>query len=150
MALNTGQRDTLADSKINPITFITGTGLVNYGQYTRAKNASALDRINVARLVIFLRRQLTLLAKPYVFEPNDANTWTAVNASVSNFLTGIWQQGGLFGQGPQDAFQVKIGLGSTMTADDLLNGNMCILIEVALIRPAEFLVITIQQQMAAS
>jgi hypothetical protein len=61
VALNNGQRDTLYEAKINPITFFTGTGLVNYGQKTRAKAASALDRINVARLVIFLRRQLSLL-----------------------------------------------------------------------------------------
>ena len=86
VSLNTGQRDTLADSKINPITFITGTGLVNYGQYTRAKNASALDRINVARLVVYLRRQLTLLAKPYVFEPNDKITRDELKGAVESIL----------------------------------------------------------------
>ena len=86
VSLNTGQRDTLADSKINPITFITGTGLVNYGQYTRAKNASALDRINVARLVIYLRRQFALLAKPYVFEPNDKITRDELKGAAESLL----------------------------------------------------------------
>ena len=86
VALNTGQRDTLASIKVNPITFITGTGLVNYGQYTRAKNASALDRINVARLVIYLRRQFAQLAKPYVFEPNDKITRDEIKGAAENLL----------------------------------------------------------------
>ena len=74
VALNEGQRDTLYTSNVNPITFINGAGLVNYGQKTRARGASSLDRINVARLVIYLRSQLNKLAKPYIFEPNDKIT----------------------------------------------------------------------------
>jgi hypothetical protein len=86
VALNVGQRDTLASIKVNPITFITGTGLVNYGQYTRARAASALDRINVARLVVYLRRQLNQLARPYIFEPNDKITRDEVKAAVESLL----------------------------------------------------------------
>jgi hypothetical protein len=74
IALNEGQRDTLYGVKVNPITFITGAGLVAFGQKTRARNASSLDRINVARLVIYMRSQLNKLAKPYIFEPNDKIT----------------------------------------------------------------------------
>jgi len=74
IALNEGQRDTLYAQNVNPITFINGAGLVNYGQKTRARGASSLDRINVARLVIYLRSQLNKLAKPYIFEPNDKIT----------------------------------------------------------------------------
>ena len=86
VALNNGQRDTLYETKVNPITFFTGTGLVNYGQKTRARAASALDRINVARLVIYLRRQLSILAKPYIFEPNDKITRDEVKAAVEALL----------------------------------------------------------------
>ena len=96
VSLNTGQRDTLADSKINPITFITGTGLVNYGQYTRARNASALDRINVARLVIYLRRQFSLLAKPYVFEPNDKITRDELKGAAESLLLELVGQRALY------------------------------------------------------
>lgn len=74
IALNEGQRDTLYGVNVNPITFISGAGLVAFGQKTRARSASALDRINVARLVIYLRSQLNKLAKPYLFEPNDKIT----------------------------------------------------------------------------
>ena len=96
VALNTGQRDTLASVKVNPLTFITGTGLVNYGQYTRAKNASALDRINVARLVIYLRRQFAQLAKPYVFEPNDKITRDEIKGAAENLLLELVGQRALY------------------------------------------------------
>ena len=86
VSLNEGQRDTLYDNKINPITFFNGVGLVNYGQKTRARNASALDRINVARLVVYLRSQLNKLARPYVFEPNDKITRDEVKQAVESLL----------------------------------------------------------------
>jgi len=96
VALNTGQRDTLAQVKVNPLTFITGTGLVNYGQYTRARNASSLDRINVARLVIYLRRQFTQLAKPYVFEPNDKITRDELKGAAESLLLELVGQRALY------------------------------------------------------
>ena len=86
VALNEGQRDTLYDQKINPITFFNGVGLVNYGQKTRGRNASALDRINVARLVVYLRSQLNKLARPYIFEPNDKITRDEVKQAVESLL----------------------------------------------------------------
>lgn len=86
VALNQGQRDTLHNLKINPISFFVGAGLVNFGQKTRARNDSALDRINVARLVIYLRSQLNRLAKPYIFEPNDKITRDEIKAQVESLL----------------------------------------------------------------
>ena len=85
-ALNEGQRDTLYTNNVNPITFITGAGLVNYGQKTRFAGSSALDRINVARLVIYLRSQLNKLARPYVFEPNDKITRDEIKAQAESLL----------------------------------------------------------------
>jgi hypothetical protein len=86
IALNTGQRDTLYQNNVNPITFLNGAGLVVYGQKTRARNASALDRVNVARLVIYLRSQLKTLAKPYIFEPNDKITRDEIKQQVESLL----------------------------------------------------------------
>jgi hypothetical protein len=85
-ALNEGQRDTLYSNNVNPITFITGAGLVNYGQKTRFAGSSALDRINVARLVIYMRSQLNKLARPYVFEPNDKITRDEIKAQAESLL----------------------------------------------------------------
>ena len=94
--LNTGQRDTMQNIKVNPITFISGSGLVNYGQYTRARNASALDRINVARLIVYLRRQLTVLARPYVFEPNDKITRDEFKGAIEGVMLGLVGQRALY------------------------------------------------------
>ena len=86
IALNEGQRDTLYGISVNPITFITGAGLVAFGQKTRARNASSLDRVNVARLVIYLRGQLNKLAKPYIFEPNDKITRDEIKAAAESLM----------------------------------------------------------------
>ena len=86
IALNEGQRDTLYQNNVNPITFLSGAGLVVFGQKTRARNASALDRINVARLVVYLRSQLNQLAKPYLFEPNDKITRDQIKQQVETLM----------------------------------------------------------------
>ena len=86
VALTEGQRDTLYNVNVNPITYFNGVGLVNYGQKTRSSSSSALDRINVARLVIYLRSQLNKLAKPFVFEPNDKLTRDEMRQAVESLL----------------------------------------------------------------
>ena len=96
VALNEGQRDTLYSNAVNPITFLTGAGLVNYGQKTRARNASSLDRINVARLVIYLRSQLNKLAKPYIFEPNDKITRDEIKQQVDSLMLELVGQRALY------------------------------------------------------
>jgi phage tail sheath protein FI len=85
-----------------------------------------------------------------VFQPNDKNTWEAVKSMISSFLTGIWKIGGLQGASPGDAFSVDCGLGVTMTPEDILTGFMNVTVKVAVTHPAEFIVITFQQQMAKS
>jgi phage tail sheath protein FI len=96
VALNEGQRDTMASIKTNPITFLSGSGLVAYGQYTRARNASALDRINVARLIVYLRRQLNQLAKPYLFEPNDKLTRDEIKNACESLMLELVGQRALY------------------------------------------------------
>lgn len=86
ISLNEGQRDTLYRANVNPITPISGSGVVIFGQKTRARNASALDRVNVARLVIYLRRQLSILSKPFLFEPNDKITRDEIKQQVESLL----------------------------------------------------------------
>jgi hypothetical protein len=86
VALNEGQRDTLYEQQVNPIVFFNGVGHVAFGQKTRARNASALDRINVARLIVYLRTQLDRLARPYIFEPNDKITRDEIKQAVESLL----------------------------------------------------------------
>ena len=86
VALHQGLRDVLDDVKINPIATLTGVGLLAYGQRTRARTDSSLDRINVARLVCYLRRQLDILARPFLFEPNDAQTRREIKAAAESLM----------------------------------------------------------------
>jgi hypothetical protein len=87
IATGQGVRDVLYINQINPITFIPGTGITNYGNKTLAATASALDRINVARLVAYIRGRLTEIGKTFVFEPNDQIT----RNEITNAITGLMQ-----------------------------------------------------------
>lgn len=88
--LTEGVRDSLYENKINPITFLPGVGLVVYGQKTRDPNApSSLDRINVARLVVYMRKNLDTLAKPFVFEPNDKLTRDEIKQIVEQLCNDL-------------------------------------------------------------
>lgn len=100
--------------------------------------------------MIMLEQSIKLALRSYVFEPNDANTWVTVRSMITNFLTEKWKQGALAGASPEDAFSVDIGLGTTMTSLDILEGKMLVTIKLAIVRPAEFIVVTFQQQMQKS
>lgn len=132
---------------INVIRSFTGEGILVWGARTLDGNSPDWRYINVRRTIIMLEESIKIASKAYVFEPNAANTWVTMKNMISNFLTGIWKQGGLIGASPDDAYRVQIGLGETMTAEDILEGNLRITVLVAIIRPAEFIEITFQQQM---
>ena len=98
--------------------------------------------INVRRTMIFLEQSVKNAARAYVFEPNDANTWINMKCMIENFLRSVWKRGGLAGSTPEEAYEVHVGLGDTMTSDDILEGTMRITVLVAVTRPAEFIEIT--------
>jgi phage tail sheath protein FI len=135
---------------INAIRSFVGEGVLVWGARTLDGNSADWRYINVRRTAIYLEESIRLAAKAYVFEPNVANTWVAVRSMISNFLTQAWKQGALAGSTPEEAFSVQIGLGATMTAEDILEGIMRITVQVAISRPAEFIEITLQQQMQQS
>lgn len=85
-----------------------------------------------------------------VFEPNDAGTWVKVKGMIDNFLTLQWRAGALQGAKPGDAFYVKVGLGETMTSLDILEGRMNVEIGMAVVRPAEFIILTFSHKLATS
>jgi len=94
----TGQsvRDILYENKINPITFIPGVGIVNYGNKTEAAVASALDRINVARLVAFVRGRLNEIGKTFVFEPNDQITRNEISNAIQSLMVDLIAKRGIY------------------------------------------------------
>ncbi len=142
--------DAVSGKSINAIRFFNGQGILVWGARTLDGNSQDWRYVSVRRTMTFLEQSVKLAARAYVFEPNDANTWSGVKSMISSFLTTIWKEGGLQGTTAADAFQVDIGLGSTMTPEDLLNGFMNVTVKVAVVKPAEFIVITFQQEMAKS
>jgi phage tail sheath protein FI len=124
-----------------------GMGIMVWGARTLDGNSNDWRYINVRRTLIFLEQSIKDAAKTYVFAPNDASTWVTVKSMISNFLTGVWKQGGLVGPKPGDAFFVHLGLGTTMTAEDIRNGILRVQVGVAVSHPAEFIVFTFEQQM---
>jgi hypothetical protein len=91
-----GIRDVLYVNFINPLVFFTGNGLLNYGNKTSFNSQSALDRTNVARLVAYIRRQLTLAARPFVFEPNDALTRSEIAGVVESLMVDLVAKRGIY------------------------------------------------------
>ncbi|MCJ8208321.1 phage tail sheath subtilisin-like domain-containing protein [Mucilaginibacter sp. RS28] len=142
--------DVMAGKSINVIRPFPGVGTLVWGGRTLDGNSQDWRYINVRRTMIMLEQSIKLACRAYVFEPNDANTWVTVKSMIVNFLTNLWKQGALAGAVPEQAFDVQIGLGSTMTPTDILDGKMLVMVKVAIVRPAEFIVITFQQQMQQS
>jgi phage tail sheath protein FI len=142
--------DAVSGKSINAIRFFNGIGILIWGARTLDGNSLDWKYLSVRRTMIMLEQSSKLAARAYVFQPNVKNTWEAVKAMISSFLTTIWKEGGLQGASTADAFSVECGLGTTMTSDDLLNGFMKVTIKVAIVRPAEFIILTFQQQMAVS
>ncbi|MDO5968958.1 phage tail sheath C-terminal domain-containing protein [Flavivirga aquimarina] len=124
-----------------------GKGVLVWGARTLDGNSNDWRYINVRRTLIYIEQSVKEAASAYVFAPNDASTWVSVKSMISNFLTGLWNQGGLVGPKPADAFSVSVGLGSTMTSQDILEGKMLVAVKVAVSHPAEFIEITFQQEM---
>ena len=89
-------RDSMHEVKINPITFFSGAGIVNFGNLTKTTTPSALDRINVSRLAVYLRTQLDAIAKPFIFEPNDELTRNEIKQAIESFLLELVGQRALF------------------------------------------------------
>ena len=139
-----------AGKSINAIRTFIGEGTLVWGARTLDGNSLDWRYINVRRTMIMLEESIKLATKAYVFEPNVANTWVTIKSMIGNFLTGVWKRGGLAGSSPEDAFSVHVGLGETMTAEDILEGILRVTVLVALSRPAEFIEITFQQQMQKS
>jgi hypothetical protein len=93
---STGTRDVLYTNQINPLVFFTGNGLLNYGNKSSSDVQSSLDRINVARLVAYLRRQLTIAARPFIFEPNDALTRQEISSVIQSLMIDLVAKRGIF------------------------------------------------------
>lgn len=138
-----GDQDILNPKGINAIRVFPGRGIRVWG----ARNM-ILDPlwkyINVRRLFIFLEESIDEGTQSFVFEPNNEKLWDRVRQTITQFLTRVWRDGALMGTTPEEAFFVKVDR-TTMTQDDIDNGRLIVLIGVAPVKPAEFVIFRIAQ-----
>lgn len=137
--------DVIGGKSVNAIRAFTGKGIYIWGARTLTGNDNDFRYISVRRFFIMVEESVKLAAYQFVFEPNDAKTWTRIRAMIENYLTNLWRQGALAGSKPEQSFYVSVGLGQTMIFDDILNGRMIVEIGLAPVRPAEFIILRFTQ-----
>ncbi|WP_025665842.1 phage tail sheath family protein [Aquimarina megaterium] len=142
--------DAVAGKSINAIRSFTGKGSLVWGARTLAGNDNEWRYISVRRFFNMVEESCKKSTEPFVFEPNDSNTWVKVQTMIENFLTNLWRQGALQGAKPEHAFYVAVGLGKTMSAQDILEGRMIVEIGMAVVRPAEFIILQFSHKLAES
>jgi len=142
--------DVNAGKSINAIRLFKGKGTLIFGARTLAGNDNEWRYVPVRRFFNMAEESIKKASEQFVFEPNDANTWIKVKAMIENFLLLQWSQGALAGSKPAQAFYVKVGLGETMTALDILEGRMNVEIGMAVVRPAEFIILKFSHKMQES
>jgi SOS-response transcriptional repressor LexA len=138
-----GQQDILNPKGVNCIRAFPGRGIRVWGARTLSSD-SLWKYINIRRLFLFLEESIEESTQWVVFEPNDQKLWARVRQTINQFLTRVWKDGALFGSTPEEAFFVKCDK-TTMTQDDIDNGRLIVVIGVAPVKPAEFVVFRIAQ-----
>jgi len=133
--------DPTAGKSINAIRSFTGKGTLVWGARTLAGNDNEWRYISVRRLFNLIEESIQKATMFAVFEANTALTWLKVRTMIESYLEGLWQQGAFAGATAEQAFFVNVGLGQTMTEQDVLEGRMIIEIGVAAVRPAEFIIL---------
>ena len=134
--------DVTAGKSINAIRNFVGKGTLVWGARTLAGNDNEWRYVPVRRLFNMVEESIQKSTAFAVFEPNTPFTWLKIKTMIESYLENLWQQGAFFGTSPEQAFFVNVGLGQTMTEDDINNGYMKIDIGLAAVRPAEFIVLT--------
>lgn len=142
--------DATSGKSINVIRSFQGKGHLVWGARTLAGNDNEWRFIPVRRLYILIEESVKKATEFVVFESNDAKTWLRVKTMIENFLAGLWRDGALAGAKTEDAFFVKVGLGQTMTALDILEGRLNVEIGLAAVRPAEFIIMKFSHKLQES
>jgi len=135
---------------VNAIREFAGKGIMVWGARSLDGNSNEWRYIAVRRFFNMVEESTKKASENFVFEANDANTWVKVRAMIENFLILQWREGALAGATPGEAFYVKVGLGETMSALDILEGRMNVEIGMAVVRPAEFIILKFSHKMQQS
>jgi uncharacterized protein len=140
--------DDVSGKSVNVIRSFPGRGpAIIWGARTLAGNDNEWRYIPVRRFFNMAEESAKNASEQFVFEPNDQNTWTRVKSMLENYFTTQWKNGALMGASTEEAFYVHIGLGETMSELDIWEGRMIVEIGLAVVRPAEFIVLTFMHKM---
>ncbi|MCW5599972.1 phage tail sheath C-terminal domain-containing protein [Nitrosomonas sp.] len=139
--------DTLAGKSVNVIRSFTGRPNIVWGARTLAGNDNEWRYVPVRRFFNMVEESAKNASAQFIFEPNDRNTWTRVRSMIENFLTLQWRAGALMGTTTEEAYYVRVGLNETMTELDIFEGRMIIEIGMAVVRPAEFIILQFSHKM---
>ena len=133
--------DTNTGKSINAIRAFTGQGNLVWGGRTLAGNDNEWRYISIRRFFNMVEESTKRSLRRFVFEPNNRNTWVKVKAMIDNYLNGLWRAGALLGDKPEQAYKVAVGMPETFTEDEMFQGFMVVEIHMAVVRPAEFIVL---------
>ena len=135
--INQGMRDTLYPLAINPVTLLPGVGITIFGNKTRIGTASSLDRVNVARLVNYVRTILSSVGNAYLFEPDDKTTWDAIGQVISSAMNDLVTKRGIYNY-------AVVCDSSNNTPDRIANNELYVDIAIEPEKDVEFIYIPIR------
>ncbi len=142
--------DAVSGKSINAIRFFPGKGTLVWGARTLAGSDPEWRYIPVKRTYMMIEESVKNSLENFATETNDATTWNKVKSMCENYLQSLWRKGAMQGAKTEDAYFVKVGLGETMTAQDILDNQMIVSIGVSMVRPAAYIVVHIKQEMSGS
>lgn len=141
------EQDFLNPAGVNAIRRQPGFGPVVWGTRTRSTRANPEWRyVPVRRTAIFIEESIYNGIQWAVFEPNDHRLWSSLRTNIDSFMNGLFRAGAFQGEIANDAYFVRCGLGQTMTQDDIDRGMVIVLVGFAPLKPAEFVIVRIQQK----
>jgi phage tail sheath protein FI len=141
------EQDFLNPLGVNALRKRPGYGTVIWGTRTLSTKSNPEWRyVPVRRTAIFIEQIIFNGIQWAVFEPNDHRLWSSLRANIESFMNGLFRAGAFQGEKSGDAYFVRCGLGSTMTQDDIDRGQVIVLIGFAPVKPAEFVIVRIQQK----
>lgn len=135
----------LGGKAMNVIRAFHGTGPLIWGARTLQSDTPAWRYVPVRRLFNAAERDIKTAMSMALFEPNSAPTWERVRGAVESYVHDLWLKGALLGDTPAQAYFVHIGLGTTMTQNDIDNGRMIVKVGLAAVRPVEFIILQLTQ-----
>ncbi|MBV8042107.1 phage tail sheath C-terminal domain-containing protein [Pluralibacter sp.] len=128
--------------------FNNGSPLIWGARTSTAADDEEWRYVPVRRLFNSAEKDIKDTMQTLMYEPNSQPTWERARSAISNYLFGLWKQGGLAGAREEEAYFVKIGLNVTMTPDDINDGKMIVQVGMAAVRPAEFIILQFTQDVA--